>query len=201
MKKKNFLWLYPLIILGLLFIISNSCKKDKDDDEETKNYFKVGGEYTELSGGSLLYYGTDDWYEGYNFDLYLASSGIEGGEEGCTGSGVLIYYELFSSSSTSLANGDYLFDDESDICLEGTFDEGSYSLDYNCEDDEGSWVEFVSGKLVVNKNGSEYVLNISGKDEYGNTITGYYKGLITKYDETKKSAEVKSKKLLKNKPL
>jgi hypothetical protein len=194
MKKKKIIWLFPLIITGLLFVLSNSCKKDKDDNEETKNHFKVGGEYTELGDGVLLYYGEDDWYEGYNFDLYLVSTGIEGDAEGCTGSGVLIYYELFSSSSTSLANGDYLFDDQSDICPEGTFDEAFYSLDYDCENDEGSSVEFVSGKLVVNKSGSDYILNISGKDEYGNNITGYYKGPLTKYDE-KKAAELKSRKL------
>lgn len=193
MKKKNFLWLYPIIILGLLFSLSNGCKKDKDDDEETKNYFKVGGENVELSEGTLIYYGTDDWYDGYNFDLYLISTGIEGDEESCTGSGTIIYFELFSSSSTSLATGNYMYDDESDIYPVGTFDYADYSLDFDCESDEGSWVDFVSGKVVVNKSGSEYTLTISGKDEYGNTITGYFKGPLPIEDDSKKSTTNKTR--------
>ncbi len=32
MKKKNIIWLYPLIVMGFVLILSNSCKKKEDDD-------------------------------------------------------------------------------------------------------------------------------------------------------------------------
>ena len=31
MKKKNKIWIYPLILMGFVTIITSSCKKDKDD--------------------------------------------------------------------------------------------------------------------------------------------------------------------------
>lgn len=184
--------------MGLLFIPTNSCKDDdnKDKDEETVNYFKVGGEYSELSKGALINFGTDDYYEGYNFDLYLVTSGISdnGGDEP-TGSGVMIYFELFTSSSTALASGVYNYDEESDIYPVGTFDYADYCLDWSDEKEDNTYIEFVSGKVTVSKTGDEYILNISGKDEFGNTITGYYKGLLTIYNDSKKSSKSKSKDL------
>lgn len=196
MKKRNLFWFCPFIIMGLLFL-TDGCKDDDDDkDEETVNYFKVGGEYSEISHGALISFGTDDYYEGYNFDLYLVSAGIsDGGDDGPTGSGVMIYFELFTSSSTSLASGEYNYDDESDIFPVGTFDYADYCLDWSDENEDNSFIEFASGKVNVSKVGNEYILNISGKDEFGNTITGYYKGLLTQYDGSKKSAKVKTRGL------
>jgi hypothetical protein len=183
-KMKNLFKTFTgAVLLGVLL---TSCNKDDDNENPTKNYFKVDDITYEISSGVLENYGIDyaGQYEGYNLDLNLVSKGIQVseddyGEMEVTGSGQIIYFEMFSSNGLSLDNGDYNFDGISPFPV-GTFDYGDYAINWDENDED--WIEISSGKVTVNKTGNEYEITINCTDENGANITGYYKGLLEYYN-------------------
>ncbi len=52
MKKKNKIWIYPLILMGFVTIITSSCKKDKDDLPPPPVLVTIGQIY---QGGVVAY--------------------------------------------------------------------------------------------------------------------------------------------------
>lgn len=54
MKKKNSLWLNTLILLGFVLVLTNSCKKDNNDDDNTlpTTGLVIGQSY---QGGKIAY--------------------------------------------------------------------------------------------------------------------------------------------------
>ena len=113
-----------LISLLLLTVLIGSCKKDKDDNTPAPtptSYLNVNGVQYILTQGTLENYGQDDvpgdgWdFDGYNLDLALVSSGFTITSHGdtayeATGSGQVIYLEMFTSNGSFLDNGEYNLD-------------------------------------------------------------------------------------------
>lgn len=62
MKKKNRFWIYPLIVMGFVLILTNSCKKDKDDDDDVKK------------SGVLKFKTSNPWTSGKKSTMYLKST-------------------------------------------------------------------------------------------------------------------------------
>jgi len=166
-----------LLICSLLGMAG--CSKDKEEG----NYFLYGGIEYPLNQGVMQYYGQLTEGAGYNFDVSLFSSGItfDEVEADLDGTGQAIYFEMFSSSATVLANGEYLFDMlASENAL--TFDKGNFgtNLDFNAQ--TGEVINIISGKVTVSKSGNEYEFTFSGEIQGGATVTGHFKGSIPYYD-------------------
>ena len=166
-----------LVICSLLGMAG--CSKDKEEG----NYFLYGGVEYPLNQGVVQFYGQLTEGAGYNFDVSLFSSGItfDEVEADLDGLGQAIYFEMFSSSATGLANGDYLFDmlaTESAL----TFDKGNFGTYLNFDAQTGDVINIIAGKVTVSKSGDEYEFTFSGEIQGGETVTGHYKGNIPYYD-------------------
>jgi hypothetical protein len=187
---KNLIKIFTgILVLSLILV---SCKKDKDKETVT-NYFKVGGTKYEVSFGTLENYGTDPgYYEGYNLDLYLHSTGIDVDVNGDrTGTGKSLYFEMYSTNSASLASGEYAYDLVSDIPPTFTFDISRYST--NWTETNENWVYLLLGTVTVTKSGSNYTIDLTGGIDYpgGNQVTAHFSGPLEYFDYSKKSAKTK----------
>lgn len=195
MKKLSGLILGILLIVGML---SSGCKKE---EETPKNHMIYDGVEYDLSQGVLDYWGQAN--EGsYNLDLVLLSSGFTlhevGGEiDSLSGIGHGIVIELYSSSSTELVAGDYLWNSEGNGQV-GTFEYADAVFNWNTQTDDGSDAIANGGQVNVSKNGDEYEIGLDLTMEGGKTLTGYFKGVLKYYDsdyaramEEKKSLFIK----------
>lgn len=180
------------VIIAISLIGCEGLKDDDHDGSDGNNpyYFQVGSTKYSVDKGILEAFGEDDglwedWsYEGYNFDLRLASEGVEFDEEGfSSGTGALIYFELFSASATDLEPGLYEFDNSSDTAKTGTFDDAYYEIGIDNSTD-GTMIDIVSGSINVSKSGSIYEISINCEDEEGNTINGHYQDSLRFLDLT-----------------
>lgn len=205
MKKSMFKIVLSLLIMSVFF---GSCKKDKDEDNNNttaNNYFEVNGVKYILSKGTLENYGKDmdpgdGWdYQGYNIDLVLFSSGLVVTNQGDTmfnvsGKGQAIYFELFTTDSTFLANGDYSYSTSQPFPT-GTFDYGDYSINLDADNGTADWIEIKSGTVKISRTGNTYQITINCTDSDGKTITGKFEGTLMYFDYT---ADTKSKTIKKN---
>ena len=176
------------IVLLSLFIFTG-CKKDKDGDSPN-NYFKYEGKTYTINKGILENYGEEDAGV-YNLDLTLISSGInliesQGEIVGATGTGNIIYFEMFTTSETKLDNGTYEFDYSAEA---GTFDDGELLINYNTENYQAEIDQYINeGTVKVVKNGDIYEITINCTDEDGKSVTGYFKGTLKWYDQSDKKS-------------
>ena len=182
-----------LAVIFLLCIAITGCKKDKNDTK--KNVLKVDGTEYDISKGFLQYYGGNGSV--YNIDLNLISSGITvhetlGLPDSASGIGHAIYFEMYTSSIDKLALGDYTYNFSSQAA--GSFDYADYILNWNLSQQHNpTFIEITSGTVKVIKSGAEYELSFSGTDKNNKTISGYYKGSLTYYDQS----QVKKSQMLK----
>jgi hypothetical protein len=186
---KNLMKIFTGILVLSSIIVS--CKKDKDKDTVT-NYFKVGGTKYEVSFGTLENYGTDPgYYEGYNLDLYLITSGIDVDANGdWTGTGKALYFEMYSTNSAYLTSGEYTYDYISDVPPTFTFDESRYST--NWTETNENWVYLLLGTVTVTRSGSTYTIDLTGGvDQNANAVTAHFSGPLEYFDYSKKSAKTK----------
>ncbi|MCH4551373.1 hypothetical protein [Aestuariibaculum lutulentum] len=172
---KHLKHLLPLILFTITLF---SCSKDDDNEKETSsNYIKIDTEDLGLKGGIIEDYG--DFGNGtYNLDLTLYSSNVTyDGNSEPNGSGVLMYFEIFSETPEVLKPGIYSWINYEDPITTFSFDEGYiYQFDNLSSTYEAA---FVSGTLTVkNSSKTQYEISFEGVDENGKTITGYYKGAI-----------------------
>jgi predicted heme/steroid binding protein len=184
-----------LLAVSILFV---ACKKD-DEDSTPKNQMTIAGTEYDFSQGFIENYGTWLLIEAYNFDVTLISSGLTiheiGGEiDSISGIGHGISFELFSSDSTDLAIGEYVYD-ENDDGNAGTFSYAGAVVNFNAETEEGTEYDITEGKVKVSQNGGNYELSFDCKTEEGTIITGFYKGNLKLYNYTDglKSEKVKNK--------
>ncbi len=178
-----------ILIFGLLgFLIS--C----GDKEEAQKEIVLTVDSTDyvIDKAAFENYGEDlfpgsGWdHDGINIDLSIGGENIiftdvTSGELEISGSGPLIYFELFSSSSTELAPGDYVYNDESPFPT-GSYDFMDVEIDYS--DESGNSIEAKSGTLNVNKVGEEFELTFNGILTNDSPIYFYYKGTVSKFDYT-----------------
>jgi hypothetical protein len=185
-----------LALIFLLCFAMAGCKKDsnKSDTPVTKNFLKVDGTEFAISKGILENYGGDSSV--FNIDLSLISSGITihetlGMPDSSSGTGHVVYFEMFSSSVDKLAIGDYAFNNTMHA---GTFDGAEYVLNWNiAQQHNPNFIQLASGTVKVIKSGAEYELTFSGTDQNNKTISGSYKGSLKYYNyaKGKKSSKVK----------
>lgn len=179
---------YSKGLLAICFVgtILSACDKSEENDSTSiSNHLKIGDNEYALSGGILEDYGADEFgqYEGYNIDLSLLSDGFTmNGDGSISGSGTIIYFEMFSESETGLASGEYVYDGTSPYPTE-SFDYGDYSEDFSVNESNATYVDIASGTVTVVREGSSYEITIACVDENGKAITGFYSGSLEFFED------------------
>ncbi len=170
-----------LLALFIIPFIFAACSKDKDEDK--KNHFKYDGKTYEMTSGVILDWG-QSWGEGYMFDLFLFSEGIQYNDIwDITGTGHGIFFEFFSPNENELAAGTYNYDAE-DSGDPLTFHYADFVIDWDIENETGTEIDIVGGSVKVEKSGSTYTITIDAVAKGGKPVTGYYKGTIPVEDMT-----------------
>lgn len=147
-------------------LLAFSCRKDKEDEptttNEITNYFTINNDKYELKSGSVINNGETDYHNGFDLDLSLY----------CSDTKDFISFKIISEQAENILSNTY------------TEFEGAWILDYNSED--GSYSNsgtIESGKLIVDRTSSGYILDFECLDQYGNDVKGYYKGNLIFKDE------------------
>ena len=153
------------------------------------NYLQVGDTTIYLSDGNKSYFGkTSD--NSYNFDIELVSSNIvlststnANADEYpvYTGTGTYLYFEAYTSSSSSLADGEYTFFYDGETHPAGTFDVCKYSSEFVYETDY-SYQIITDGTLTVKNIKGGMELSFVGKTPMGEDVKMYYKGALNYYE-------------------
>jgi len=148
-----------LLLIALTLAVS-SCKKD-EKKTDLGNHFTYDGTNYPLSAGILEYYGQGGG-NGFNYDVTLFSSGVtwNSNDKLLQGSGNLVIFELYSSSSTEFAAGDYSFDPLAHE-NQSTFSTGIFGIDFSVDEFTGTMVPVGSGLVNVKKSGTDYELTIT----------------------------------------
>ncbi|MDX9853122.1 MAG: hypothetical protein RBS81_05015 [Tenuifilaceae bacterium] len=188
MKKLNFRILLSLFVISTLFV---GCS---DDEDAPKNHITYDGVTKTISAGLLENYGSAG-LSSYNFDITLYEGLKYSQTTGFSGTGNLIYFELFSSSATELVPGTYTYD-ALETTNANTFDAGFIAIGIEIASETADEIIYIaSGKVTVKKDGSTYTIDIDCTSTDGKKITGYYKGSLSYEDYTtygrKKSSLVK----------
>jgi len=171
-------------LLGLVIIILvfSGCKKN---EKESVNYLQVGDTTIYLSDGNKLYFGqTSD--NTYNFDIELVSSNIAlstnpNGFPVYTGKGTYLSFEVFTSSSSSLANGEYTFFFDGNTSPAGTYEGCKYSSEFVYETDYNYQI-ITEGILTVKNIKGGMELSFVGETAQGEDVKMYYKGALNYYE-------------------
>jgi hypothetical protein len=190
-------FMFTLAVILLLSFPIAGCKKDSNKDESKKNLLLIDGTEYAISKGYLEYYGLNG--SGFNIDLTLFSSGISidetmGMPSPSSGSGNMIYFEMYSPDSDKLAQRDYAYNSAGNS---GSFDLASYILDWNIAvEPDIDFIPITAGTVKVIKNGTEYELSFSGTDQNNKVISVYYKGSLKFYTipENKRSLKFKQQR-------
>jgi len=192
------------IIILMSIIVSTGCDKD-DEDENDKipevvvvNHITYDGTEYKLTEGTIENYGEMTGVGSYNNDLMLFSGytvhETDGEIDSLSGTGYLLYMEMFSTQGEKFDIGDYLYDADETYAVK-TFDMGTLLVNYNILNDDGLETEIVSGKLSILSNGAEYEISFSGTDDKDKAITAYFKGSLKYYDYSSKSVDTKKRNL------
>jgi len=173
MSRRNILRYFLVATIAVVAILT-SCNKDDDDD----NYFMYDGKKYTLNKGYIGYYGATGGV--YNFDIMLLSSGLQVDvKEGkVTGKGHMMYFELWSSSSTGLDDGKFTFS-----ILRGVnkFTEAFAAINIDFATKEGDkLVEITGGNVDISTNDKITTLtfDLTAKDD--KKVTGKFKGDLQK---------------------
>lgn len=171
--RKEFIAI-TVLVLSLL----NGCTGN-DDRVNGFNYLAVN---YPLDGGVIQYYGMPEGGSAYNFDITLFSSGITYNSNSGTfdGKGHIVYFELFSQSPGELVSGTYTFD-SSGAGSHTTVTKGNFGMNVNFINDTGVILHVVSGSVTVERDGFEYNIGFSCGTDDDETITGSYRGFLTRY--------------------
>jgi hypothetical protein len=179
------------IITGLfiLSLLLTGCKKDKDDDKD--NLFAVEDAKYNLSWGLYLYWGTDSWYEGEGYQVYLCSADLDFSTDLYiwTGTGNRMLIEFISDSDEEISTGTYELETTEPLPV-FTFDQYSYwETGYNTAENDGSYL--ASGTIKVKSLGDDkYEFIIDATDGSGNDVNGYFKGTLEYVDATLKNSGI-----------
>ncbi|MBN2215604.1 MAG: hypothetical protein JW723_15335 [Bacteroidales bacterium] len=188
--EKNIL---AFLLLSLIFFAG--CKKD-DNGSSPNNYIKYDDKTYAIDKGILENYG--EWEGVYNLDLSLVSNGInliesQGEITGATGTGNIIYFEMYTTNSLQLDNGTYEYDYYG---LEaGTFDDGWVAINYDVNEENGDVEQDIEdGTVTVSRNGDIYEITIDCTDEVGKSVTGFFRGTLKWYDSSMKKSTKSGKR-------
>ena len=187
MKHIRFRFYTIVLALVATSLVIASCDDDNDKDSGSGTAI-VGNITATFTKGALEYYGahSDDTH---NFDIYLGSSNVNFANK--TGTGDLLYFELFTDSDTF--NGG-TFDYNSDE-TEGTFGQAFLIINGNWSNETAEhYFEITGGTVTVTKSGTYditytltgYEYNLETFQPIGGpeSISGSYSGSLEYFDYT-----------------
>lgn len=169
-----------IVLLSFLTFVLASCSKDEEEAAAPKtNFISLDGTEFSLSQGITFEYGGDAT-TGYNFDLIVASSGLDFSDidnNGITGKGEAVYFELWSTSSTGLETGSYSFNSGAKPSVyTAFFVRTAYDASTDIADET---YESATGTITINVDGSTYTIDFDLILTGGKKLTGNYKGSLT----------------------
>jgi len=150
----------------IIFAVLTSCEKE---EEGPKNYIEYNGQKYELTKGFIQNLGG----EHNNWDIILASDLIMVTGEGITGFGNAVYLRMFSSSQTEFAPGVYTYSSSANPL---TFNRGTYGINYDYANRNGTSLALVAGTINISLTGSDYTISISSVLASGTAVNAYYSG-------------------------
>lgn len=159
----------------LSFFVFFSCSEDEDNEPKNtilENQVIYENMKADLDDGALYYYPGYSDGEGENVDIYLFSHEMTVDLDGdYEGSGAVLYFEMYSTSS-DLEEGVYYYDDDYSE-LPFTFTDGEICFSKGNLD---IYNEIVSGEVSVEVSSEKYTITFDCVDEDRNVFKGHYKG-------------------------
>jgi PKD repeat protein len=156
---------------------SNSVTHDGNDYQLNAGMIQFFGDYFSMGNG--------------NYDILLFSSGISFSGTGLTGTGDILYFELFSLLS-GLTASTYTFDPLNTYATYTFTTSSGFFKNYNTgSGTSDGTVSFNSGTVVIAITGSQYEFTISLVDNNAKSLTGSYSGTLDYVDSSKSSALMK----------
>ena len=179
MKTKYFL--LPLLVLFLL----SSCTEDSDKDDDNTPFPQaliIDGARQEIGEAFMINYGQLS-NGNVNLDLHLVTDGItviySGGDpDSISGSGMILYFEAYSSDSTYLSAGTYNLDTTSTGNLFTVSIADVYTIT-NGNLSQETPMQSVSFEVL--RDNTVYTIAGSGKLEDGKDFNFSYQGEIPIY--------------------
>ncbi len=171
---KRFSILFTFLVLPFLF---PSCNKD-DEEPVLKNHILYNDAEYILDNGFFQFFGKlDPGATGFNYDVYLFSSGLTFNDGKFSGSGNMIFFEMFSAISSELATGTYTFD-ANETGNANTFDDGFFIINFDVDNQTGTQVIINGGTVKVTKTDTTFEFVIDCTTVEGKALTGYFKGIL-----------------------
>jgi len=172
MNKNLFKLAFVLLSFGVFF---SSCS----DEETLSNAFSYKGQEYPIEKGRMITYGSVTTGV-YNIDLELYSSEVNPVSD--TGTGNMIYFEMFTNNNTSLAAGEYTFTQTE---ANYTFDIAKFYINFNFGSWSGTSFYVHEGTVNIKKSGTTFTIDIDCTDDQGNVIKGNYEGTLSFTDASK----------------
>ncbi len=174
MKKNSILTIVALVAAVLI----TGCSKP----EEPNIFVYTVNEYP-LFQGFIHNYGMPDGATGYNFDVTIHSSGVSYNRylHEFQGVGHVVFFQMYSSSATELANGTYQFV-TGESKAPATFDIANFGMNLDFGNETGTVVTAVSGVVKVSGSGDRRIFDFECMTSTGERITGHFSGWIPAYD-------------------
>lgn len=154
------------------------CDWFKKSDDDMPYYLRVNGEDNELNSGLYENFGLNEDGATYEIHVSLFSSGIivegSGRIDTVYGAGNIIYFEIITSAGTIIDDGEYPLDPNKAL---KTFRNAQYKIGWN-SDVRPPYVKLTSGTVTMLRSGNVYEVRFDGLDEFGLTVSAYYKGTL-----------------------
>lgn len=165
-----------ILLLGSI-IGTSGCSKP-----EEPNHFRYTVNDYPLDQGFIHNFGLAEDATGYNFDVTLYSNGVSYNRDKheFSGTGNVVFFQLYSSSATELAAGTYQFTTESKA--PSTFNVANFGMTVNFTEQTGTIVNAVSGIVKVSIERDSYVLDFECLTATGEKVTGHWNRSLTTHD-------------------
>lgn len=168
--------LFFALIAMIAFTVFSGCNKDDDDMGTTvKNEFTYDGTTYSLAKGYLNDVGAN--FNGtYDFDVFLASTGISMSGSSFIGTGDQIYLDLNTNSATGLEVGTYNW---SNTRTAFSIVPGSQAyINYSFGNATGQIISATAGTVDIAIDGMETTFTFNLTFANGKTIIGEWKGVL-----------------------
>jgi len=167
------------VALFLAAVVFSGCTKVEEPD-----HFRYTVNDYPLYQGFIHNYGMPEGATGYNFDVTIYSSGVSYNRDRheFQGTGHILFFQMFSSSATELAEGTYQFSVEGTHGTPSTFNVANFGVDIDFSNDTGTFISAISGVVKVSGTGEYRTFDFTCMTGTGEKITGHYNGYIPAYD-------------------
>ena len=176
MKVKSVFLISSFVLLGILILITSSCKKDNNTNNNSfEYYFNYDGKSYQLNKGILISYGPIGQIS-YEFDLCLYSGVTIINVDSILGKGCYIVINL-RSNATTLSPGSYPMVDSGYASF--TSGGGKFVTNWDSALEDQQFIYIKSGlNEVISVSGDQIEISFDLVSTEGKNVSGYYKGKV-----------------------